>query len=615
MLHRLWLTLITLCLIISGSSAQLAPITPQTALLVNSTQVFGSGRPLKGAFSPDGRLVALIGTFGVQLYDLAAPDIPDTLGDTPFPASDLAFSADSRYLAVTGGYSIRLYDLSTRAAPQVIYPDNTGGPLSSVAFHPDGGQIAVGAYSDEGRVLIFSVPTLAPLQVLEDITGVVTTLAYESNRHWLAAGSRDGSVLVWDSDAGYAPIHNSTRDIQPITQVVFQDGLLITAVADSITVTSLSDGVQVREVMVGSPITSLSPAPEGGLFVGHFDGETPVISRISAPSGQLTRLDAHLPTLPVTGLALSPDDASLLSVSANDARLVNLATQSGFGYPFMESVYALAVTPDGAGVALGGSIAFGSIYETTGALYANFFTLEAPIHTLAFSPDGNTLIVGTDGDAVYVMDGLGETRQTLTDVPAALTAAQFSPDGAYLALGFANGALQLYAADDFALIGEMTLHGDVLTSLDFSPDGAQLVTGGRDTLSLLWSIPDLGVTGGFTGHTAAIESVDISPDGTRVVIGDAAAQAWVWDIAAQTQLFSLPDHYGAITTARYSPDGSVILTTSTDQTARLYDADGALLTAFYDHNAPVYTGAWLPDGAGFITAGGDGFAILYQVVR
>jgi serine/threonine protein kinase/WD40 repeat protein len=99
-------------------------------------------RPLDGdgmtRFSPDGRVVAAAGNFGVRLLDgdTLAP-LPAGYLPHPDPIKDVAFSPDGAFLLTaheTG--SAQLWDVATRkpvGPPAVLI-----GPIRAVAFTPDG---------------------------------------------------------------------------------------------------------------------------------------------------------------------------------------------------------------------------------------------------------------------------------------------------------------------------------------------------------------------------------------------------------------------------------------------------------------------------------------------
>jgi hypothetical protein len=66
------------------------------------------------------------------------------------------------------------------------------------------------------------------------------------------------------------------------------------------------------------------------------------------------------------------------------------------------------------------------------------------------------------------------------------------------------------------------------------------------------------------------------------------------------------EHGNVITSNAFSPDGKLTLTTSHDNTARLWDAEtGVLLRSFSGNGAAIYGGAFTPDGQHALTGGHD----------
>jgi WD40 repeat protein len=69
----------------------------------------------------------------------------------------------------------------------------------------------------------------------------------------------------------------------------------------------------------------------------------------------------------------------------------------------------------------------------------------------------------------------------------------------------------------------------------------------------------------------------------------------------------------SILSAVFSPDGRRVLTTSKDETARLWEADsGKLLATFRGHNNEVCGGGFSPDGRRVLTASWDWTARLWE---
>jgi WD40 repeat protein len=72
-----------------------------------------------------------------------------------------------------------------------------GGSVYSVAFSPNGQQLALG--SDDRTVRVWDASTGRCLQTLEGHGGSVYSVAFSHNGQQLASGSSDRTVRVWDN--------------------------------------------------------------------------------------------------------------------------------------------------------------------------------------------------------------------------------------------------------------------------------------------------------------------------------------------------------------------------------------------------------------------------------
>ena len=72
----------------------------------------------------------------------------------------------------------------------------------------------------------------------------------------------------------------------------------------------------------------------------------------------------------------------------------------------------------------------------------------------------------------------------------------------------------------------------------------------------------------------------LSPDGKLVVTASSDKTARLWEVATGKALPALAEHQGAVVSAAFSPDGKLVVTASSDKTARLWEvATGQMLWA------------------------------------
>ncbi|MGH6675175.1 MAG: WD40 repeat domain-containing protein, partial [Xanthobacteraceae bacterium] len=74
----------------------------------------------------------------------------------------------------------------------------------------------------------------------------------------------------------------------------------------------------------------------------------------------------------------------------------------------------------------------------------------------------------------------------------------------------------------------------------------------------------------LSGHTADLTDAGFSPDGKLVVTASSDKTAKIWDSHSGALLHTLTGHKEPIRTARFSPDGSRVLTSSQDGTAKIW---------------------------------------------
>jgi WD40 repeat protein len=150
------------------------------------------------AFSPDGKVLALVSSNGITLWRVEDQQIIIVI-DFEFEVKDMIFSADGRMLITNGGEEgdeIRFWDIAT------------GKLLRRLTWHTDL-VLALGLSSKGDRLVSGSADRTIKLWRMEDgsligslfgYTGEVTSVAFSPDDKFVISGGEDG-IAVWDVDA------------------------------------------------------------------------------------------------------------------------------------------------------------------------------------------------------------------------------------------------------------------------------------------------------------------------------------------------------------------------------------------------------------------------------
>jgi WD40 repeat protein len=110
-----------------------------------------------------------------------------------------------------------------------------------------------------------------------------------------------------------------------------------------------------------------------------------------------------------------------------------------------------------------------------------------------------------------------------------------------------------------------------------------------------------------------VNSAAFSPDGARIVTTSWDNTARIWDAASAKEIAVLRGHDNTVFSAAFSPDGTRIVTASRDNTARIWHAaSGKEIALLRGHDNWVNSAAFSPDGARIVTASRDKTARIWD---
>lgn len=287
-----------------------------------------------------------------------------------------------------------------------------------------------------------------------------------------------------------------------------------------------------------------------------------------------------------------------------------------------ERLRAAAFSPDSRLLLTGGDDGTVRRYDlTTGSGSSTGYTWNgSAVQSVAWHPAGSSIAAGYRDGSVVVRDidanGTATATREFPRQPAAVNAIAFSPDGTQLFTGDNSGRAVLWRVSDATSLFTLDHGGAAVTSVAFGPaDQSRVLTGSSDQYARLWStangqlaqeygpVSSSGVQ--IAGHTEAVLAVAVSPDGATVLTGSSDNTAKVWNAGTGSEIRTLSGHTGAVNTVGYSPDGAQVITGSDDGSAILWRREsGEKMRTHKPCSSPIAVAAFSPDAQTVLTAVG-----------
>ncbi|KAK8767181.1 hypothetical protein V5799_006040 [Amblyomma americanum] len=456
---------------------------------------------------------------------------------------------------------------------------------------------------------------------------------HPTRKEWIASGSLDPVVCVWDigqrclvaalREPACVPALLSWRPDAP-------DTLAYVSGRGPLHAWSVPEGP--REpwrdaAQFSSAVTQMAWHPAGKLAMGHQDGSLSLLQS-GGPCQKHVRLLHDAPPDsededPRSVVALQWDDQSpgyllaalpsgqlfLLDCSA-PAELHVLAT---YACPSRATtVAALAWVPGAAGMFLTGD-------KTCGTLRVWNVSRNTPLENLPLHGSGfRTLCVCTGFPDKERFSALPATEDSPQRQQAALSAARLPPHVRVLCL-FADGGVGLYnirrRSWDFL---RDTAHTETIFDCQFKPDSCNLLaTAGFDGTLKIWNIETMKPVMSSPPRGSTIYCLSWAPSGQDcVALGTSKDGLLIWDTAKNEAKTVILDHGKG--TAIYcvawnQTDSRKIASAGADSTCMVHRTDGALIQTFH-HPATVFGCDWNPNNESIIaTACGDGVVRIFYL--
>lgn len=486
--------------------------------------------PINGlAVSPDGtRLATAHRTGQVRVWDFPGKHPVAELKGHRQSVFRAAFSADGHYLASgSKDATLRVWRLPDGAELQV--PNEDHGYVTDVRFHPrDPNQLAT-SHNDR-TVQQWRISAAGKVELVRRLRGfsqTVSTLAYSRDGAFLAAGSYDRTVRVWNVETGQLATSRSTY-IDCVRSIAFdRAGQLFTGT---------KDGQIERWSLDGSDRTLSIRGHDGPLSgLAFLHGNKAIAS--SGLDGAVRIWDvedaAQLAQWQVAGewvvaLACAPDRTQFAWECGGTlyrCRFREPASLAPQELPGLFSARAMACSRAGDRLLVADETGLRAVDLAAGTI--PWSRSEAESWRVASSPADDVIAAAGEGDVVWI--GSSQTGE-LASRPAGVDGVRslcFSADGARLALGGASGRIAIQDAKSGRAELVIDTHAGAVLCLAISPDGKTLAGGGEDGQVRLWDT-QAGCECLRLPVAGCVQYLDFSPDGRRLACGTDEGEIRIW---------------------------------------------------------------------------------------
>ena len=583
----------------------------RSCLLYNSAIINSPTKAITSAeFSPDNQRIASVSEEGdVSIWDANSGALLYNLSNLSV-TGEVAYSRNSKLFAlVTQNNDVKVWNANDGRLECTL--GRTSEPITNLQFNTKGDGV-IGTLRDS--IFFWNIKT-------KQITKTIKT---NNEIQSVRLGTDDKTLVIIASNMIQLydiKEDKKKKEIDLNGKEEFDNCLLspnnkYIAVIDglSIKIFSTEDGEQISSLKGHeNHITSIGFCSNSNLVIS---GSYAVINIWDIKSGSLVKsLEGH--TNYVTSVSFSKDNKRILSSSEDRTiRLWDydketaqkvLVDKSGF-------VWRAQFIPNSTGVVsssekdtikiwdLENNMVVREIVEGHGEIIDHF----------QISPNGKLLAtVALDHKIRFWNIGNGTLQNTLENSSDMLKPIAYSPNGKYIASIWKEKTIKLWNVDNGKFFCLLKGHSDAVSFVAFSPDGQQIASASNDGTIKIWNANNGNTLFTLSGDFGAFEYITFSPDGKFLAaVSDGEISSGcsikIWNLSNRKIEHTLYGHNDGIRSITYSPNGKYLLSTSVDNTARIWDIKSETLLMSLYHDDIVNYAEFSPDGNKIMTSCYDG---------
>ncbi|WP_283138824.1 NB-ARC domain-containing protein [Rhizohabitans arisaemae] len=361
------------------------------------------------------------------------------------PIVAVAISVDGAWLASgSADETVRLWEANSHVPAAA---EGHTDWVNSVAIAADGSWLASGSH--DGTVRLWNADG-TQRAVLKGHTSWVNSVAIAADGSWLASGSHDGTVRLWNADGTQRAVLEGHTGPANEEMISTNDGQYLVLDRQADAVNSVAIAADGSWLASGSHDGTVRLWNADGTQRAVLEGHTGPANEemISTNDGQYLVLDRQADA--VNSVAIAADGSWLASGSHDGTvRLWNAdGTQRAVLEGHTNWVHAVAIAADGSWLASASADETVRLWNADGTQRAVLEGHTNGVHAVAIAADGSWLASASADETVRLWNADGTQRAVLEGHTNWVRGVAIAADSSWLASASDDGTVRLWKADD-----------------------------------------------------------------------------------------------------------------------------------------------------------------------